>query len=202
VRYLLEILAFTFGANYSSLIVALCNGTPATEDSATSLLSTTERANLLHHSFAVNTLLRKIPSNTLSTVPRATIDSGYTSLIEPASFLSTFCESYVLQLISAYAYHQCKPSQWNSTLVRYWSRKSRSGFKDTLSTHAHLIAVIAPNEHVQGLLGRALERYQDERGLKGFRMVNYYWPRREGCEDLEKVIGSLVKRGRAVPSYI
>jgi hypothetical protein len=150
----------------------------------------------------VNTLLQKIPQNTLTTVPQATKESVYTSVIVPASCLDICCEYYLLELISTYAYHQSNPLRWNSTLVGFWSHKSRSDFKDTLSTHAHLIPVIAPNEQVQFLLGRALERYQTERGLQGFRSVRYYWPRRKGYEELVGVVASHVKRRRLVPSYI
>jgi hypothetical protein len=38
-------------------------------------------------------------------------------------------------------------------------------WRDALSTHAHLIAVISPNEKVQLLLGKALVKYQEEMGL-------------------------------------
>jgi hypothetical protein len=109
--YLLEILAFTLGADYDSLNSALNDQTPAIAESTTSILSSSERKDLLRLSQAVNTLLQKIPQNTLTTVPQATKESVYTSVIVPASCLDTCCESYLLELISTYAYHQSNPSR-------------------------------------------------------------------------------------------
>jgi hypothetical protein len=84
-------------------------------------------------------------------------------------------------------------------LIGYWSRNPDHGpiyhgVKSALSTHAHLIAVISPNEKVQKLLGKALVRYQEDQWFRVKKEIGYFWPMREEATDLVSALRAHVGR--------
>ncbi|KAF1937507.1 hypothetical protein EJ02DRAFT_458677 [Clathrospora elynae] len=200
--YLLEILAFTLGANIDALTAALHHRAPVNEGT-TSLLTAPEHAHLLCLAQTVQHLQQKTVRNELNTMAPPCMTEALHKILCPAQELAsdTF-EAYALDLIASYNDHQCDPHKWLHTLVGYWKRNPvlicgapLAEWKYTLSTHAYLIAAIAPTQRVQQVLGNALERYQEEQKVTGFKYVCYYWPRREGYADLAMLLKERERRG-------
>jgi hypothetical protein len=113
-RYLIEILGFTFGVNFDEVNTAYYSRTVSKK--TTSLLGTTEQAELLHISRTIDDLLKEQSRNALSTVPRAPKQEIYNNVIIPA-FLSL--EAYTIDLLATYAHHQCNPCFWNHTCASH-----------------------------------------------------------------------------------
>jgi hypothetical protein len=196
-RYLLEIIGFTFGVNFDELNTDYYSRTVS--EKTTSMLSPSEQAELLHISKTINDLLKEQSRNALNTVPLAPKQEINDNVLISAPFSS---EAYTLDLLATYAHHQCNPCCWNHTLVGYWARNPENrpvrmrndDWKDTLSTHAHFIAVISPNEKVQLLLGKALVKYQEEMGLKLKRESAYFGHTREKATHLVTALRNHVGR--------
>lgn len=72
--------------------------------------------------------------------------------------------------------------------------------KHTLSAHAHVICAISPNDHVQMVLGAALEEYQRERKFTDVRYQGSYSPIRGGFEDLARMLQSHSNQQRKRPA--
>ena len=185
-RYIVEIVGFTFDADYSLLNqalgqTALTTSTPPTN----SILTPDERAELLGLVTLIQELNEKISAAGTQwlTVRSADREAVADAVIRPALYLG-LPVSYALELVSTYALHQCDESKRSLSLISqrkpYFYSIFRSlsflgpfniilgMFTDELWSHAHIVGIAAPNEEVRMVLGNSMHAYQKEvLGIKG-----------------------------------
>jgi hypothetical protein len=170
-RYLIEVLAFTFEADMTIFNAAL--GQIA--DTKTTL-SQAEHASLLALAHLIRSLRAKVGQPEWLTIP----DSDFTMVIEAVSKpvkLLKLPDNFVFKLIASYADHQCDPSKRAMTLVAQripWLAKYRSVWGDrlralgaTVRSHVDVARLVAHDEGVRKLLGEAMIKWQEKRGLEG-----------------------------------
>ncbi|KAF2787872.1 hypothetical protein K505DRAFT_329364 [Melanomma pulvis-pyrius CBS 109.77] len=184
-RYLLEIMAFTFQADFALLDCALDQHTLSTSASISttnSILTEDERFELLRLARTIKDLYGKTRGyqwlNTLDSDRSAVTDA----IAKPAVILS-LDGSYILQLISTYADHQCDETKRKHTLISlslpYPLRLFRHltpflySLGHHLDSHARIIAATAPHEEVRIVLGNAMKVFQEEE--LGIKKVPYFW---------------------------
>jgi hypothetical protein len=98
------------------------------------------------------------------------------AISKPVKFLK-FHDSFVFKLLASYADHQCDPSRWTMTVVAQripWFAKYRSVWGDglralgaTVRSHIDVAQLATNDEGVRKLLGEAMIKWQERRGLKG-----------------------------------
>lgn len=84
------------------------------------------------------------------------------------------CPAYVLDLISTYADHGCKPELWNYTLIAHWSPTGWKFFKYltwqylswSIVSHAHVIEKVSMSEEYMMVLESGIEKFQSQKGLR------------------------------------
>lgn len=197
-RYIIEIMGFTFDADFSLLNEALGQTASTISTSPTnSILTPAEHAELLSLITLIEELKAKI-SNTSTqwlTVRSSDREAVANAVIRPALYLG-LPASYVLELISTYASHQCNKSKRHLSLISqrkpYFYSLFRSLaflgpfnivlglFTNELWSHAHIINIAAPNEEVRIVLGKAMHVYQ--RQVLGIQEVQHIEKVFEGDE--------------------
>jgi hypothetical protein len=188
-RYMIEIMGFTFCADFQLLNDALGQPsislsfdssptTTTTSSPATSILTPAERAELLRLALLLPFFTTKLERNQWITVRDADRNAVVNAIIKPAIRLGLTPEG-IMRLLNSYATHQCKESERRHTLI---SRQTPClmplirlfsflgpfnlwllclGIE--LNYHAHIIASAAPSEEVRLLLGTAMQVYQEKR---------------------------------------
>ena len=198
-RYLIEIIAFTFDADFEQLNSALGHNT-AIISRETTILREREKTELLRVSAIVKDLHQKLLYNRFNTTLKRDRDAVLEAIIKPLMGLKNlrFDSDYALDLISTYADHQCHPSKRKYTLIslqtprflRFIPSPSTGWLRSNLTSHAKFISAVSPNETVQVALGRALADHQDKLGLKEIPPEDYCLARK-GFSDLRKTLQPL-----------
>ncbi|KAF2655586.1 hypothetical protein K491DRAFT_692787 [Lophiostoma macrostomum CBS 122681] len=191
-RFMIEILGFTFNADFTLLNEALCQSSRTDIATTTSVLSREEHRELLHLSQLTltareeikgvwGTLDHKFPDRRQ---PNADYEALASKIVKPAIQWSTnsarFDSAYVLELISTYAAHRCGPdkrstatpvSQRKSNFLGFFRRLGLRGLyhdfvAPTLWNHAAAIEHVASTDSVKTILNGATKRYEvEELGL-------------------------------------
>jgi hypothetical protein len=176
-RYVIEIMAFTFDADFSLLNRAL--GQPPI--SPDSILTSSERANLLDLATLMQDLEAKILGSgrlggtqffAIRTQDREAVADA---VIRPALYLGLRA-GYMLEIISAYATHQCNPSKRSFSFIErkkpylysFWRSLEFLGpfnfvlgiFTNDLWACAKVIEAVAEQEEVRIILANAMDGYQ------------------------------------------
>jgi hypothetical protein len=100
----------------------------------------------------------------------------YDAVIVPSKFFG-LCPAYILDLISTYADHGCKPELWIHMLIAHWSPKGWKFFKYmtwkylrwSVMGHAHIVEKVSMSEEYRMVLGSGLEKFQSQRGLRDLK---------------------------------
>jgi hypothetical protein len=169
-RYLLEIMAFSFHADYALLNHAL--GQHSASISITkSTLTDDERVELLRLALISKDLYGKHRSYQRLNTRDSDRSDLADAIVIPALQLD-LSESYILELISTYAEHQCDETKRGHTLISVnipyplWVFRHLTlflmSFGHHLDSHARIIEAVASNEDVRIVLGNAMKAYQEE----------------------------------------
>jgi hypothetical protein len=173
-RFLIEIIAFSFGVSTIRLSAALgdpfapfmsASKTSSGLASNPSILSDRERGKLLHLARLVQHLHRKNQNDELHTTQNAFRSEVYGSIIKPAKDLNIY-PAFALELIANYADHYC--IYWDCTLLaqrrpsilefRHWVL--RNVFLSALND-VTLIITKEENIEVYRILANGLVEYQN-----------------------------------------
>ncbi|KAF2445434.1 hypothetical protein P171DRAFT_484115 [Karstenula rhodostoma CBS 690.94] len=177
-RYILELLAFTFDADFLLLNEAL-GQTPSPMNS-NSILTEVEHAELLRLSTFVQDLgtdLPRLPSTWIS--QSEGVAAVKTAILNPSTKLVSRKQTpWMLAIISTYAAHRCQPErralsyleQNKPLMYNLFRRMTFLGlfnspmclFGAKLCEHTCMIRKMAPNDRVRDVLKRAVEDYQRE----------------------------------------
>jgi hypothetical protein len=165
-RYLLEIIAFTFGVDCDKLNGALKQ---ETSGPTTSILGIQERFDLHVLSLTIQRLHLKVMKDEWKGVLRTTKEYVLRTLVGLA--LGNEYHALALDLLASYADYQGNPTKWRNTLMGYWSQRWKRCNRQrravqSLVSHARLVPLIAPNEEVERLFAHTIEGYQKEKKLK------------------------------------
>lgn len=188
-RYLIEIVAFTFNSDYALLNQALGQPTFANfVPTKNSILTEDERVELLRLALISKELYGKHRGHQFLTTRDSDRRALADGIIKPAIVLD-LAASYILELISTYANHQCDVAKRNHTLISLnapqplWLFRKLTFFLwffgEHFDAHSRIISAISPNEGVRIMLGDAMRRFQEnDLGIK--RFSNSYsgddWP--------------------------
>ncbi|KAF1953550.1 hypothetical protein CC80DRAFT_595752 [Byssothecium circinans] len=177
-RYLIELMGFTFDADFALLNAAMPTPT-TTPSSTTSILSADERAKLLRLSLLLKELAPKFTrgSTRWLTVRRSERTTIIDVIRDPAEDLK-ICPAYVLKLISTYAKHQCDPNKRSQSSIErskfpfhgFWTYFTFLGenclplwlLSEELWSHARIIDRATLDEEVRIVLANAFEVYKEE----------------------------------------
>lgn len=204
-RYLVEITAYSFNADFVLLNHALGQPTSSTSASISatnSTLTENERVELLRLALISKDLYGKHRGHELLT----TLDSDRRAIANAIlipSIILDLSESYILQLISTYADHQCDEHRRENTLISQripqplclYRRLTLFlySFSQQMNAHTRIILASTPNEDARMVLGEATRVFQQEElGIKSLpycdekRWPNYFGP----WHDLKKAIRS------------
>ncbi|KAH7094540.1 hypothetical protein FB567DRAFT_6031 [Paraphoma chrysanthemicola] len=194
-RYLIEILAFTFDADMTILNAALGQS----EDDATVLIEN-ERASLLALSHLIRSMNAKVGNSEWLTVP----DNDYTTVLEavskPVKFLKVRVEeSFVFGLLASYVDHECDPARRTMTLVAQripGLLKFRSVWGDpllmlgaTVRSHVDIVLLITESESIRKVLGEAIIKWQERRGLQSL-VIQSTVQATHGYWEMAKAVGA------------
>ncbi|KAJ4357255.1 uncharacterized protein N0V89_001830 [Didymosphaeria variabile] len=180
-RFVIEILAFTFDANFSLVNQALGQSSSTTIQTTTTILSESEHAELLRLSNLAKSV-RKEMRRTWGTLdfdrrrPNEDHETLASMVVRPAIYYEVDAP-YMLELISTYAAHRCEPnnrskfslvSQDKPYCYGFFRRLGFLGpfnlvmtiFGQTLWLHAIAIKTLAPNEEVRAVLNDAMKEYE------------------------------------------
>lgn len=187
-RYLIEIMTFTFNADFALLNQALGQHTlptPASTSTTDSTLSEDERVELLRLARISKDLYEKQTGHKWLTTRDSDRRAIADAIVIPALQLE-LSPSYILQIISTYADHQCDETKRKYTLISLnvlyplWLSRRLTFllglFGHHLHSHARIIRATAPDEHVRIVLGNAMKVFQEEE--LGFKNVPILWPDR------------------------
>jgi hypothetical protein len=180
-RYVIEIMAFTFDANFSLLNIAL--GQPSYPKNST--LTPTERAKLLE----LATLMIELKTRVTKGGPMSYGGTQFLSVrsrdretiadavLRPALHLGA-SGGYLLEFIGGYAVHQCDPSKRDFSFIsrrkpyfyRFWRSLEFLGpfnitlgiFTNDLWGCAKVIEGVVDNEDVRIILAEAMNVYQKD----------------------------------------
>jgi hypothetical protein len=190
-RYLMEVLAFTFEAEMTTFNAAL-----GQIENIKTTLSEAEHASLLALALLIRSMRAKVGKPEWLTIPNDDCTTVIKAVSKPVKFLN-LPNSFVFKLLASYADHQCDPSRWTMTLVAQripWLTRYRSIWGDglralraTVRSHVDVARLIAHDEEVRKLLGEAMIKWQERRGLEGLVIEG-----RDGstgdCWDLVKAV--------------
>ena len=195
-RYILEILAITFSANFDTLNRALQD---PTSEGTTTILCDEERSELL----ALSGLVRKCHDQ-LHRVPEIRIEAEdemtlSDEISQPGLQLEYNLSEYALELIEWYGSYTraCGNSHtWQYTIPGYWEKNPTMGFnnlKESMRTFSLIIEHTAPSQHVFDILHEAWDVCREKRGLECehefLRSSNpIYWARRNGYDLMGSIL--------------
>jgi hypothetical protein len=158
-RFLVEILAMTFGANFDELNAALYNISPPS--GTNTILCDSERADLL----ALSNLVRKVHGcflrNEKTMIDRRDEKKLCASIIQPAQSLhhDPSLPTFSLDVIGWYGEQVRSPSgtRWTSTIIGWWETNPYpylgiGKVRESMQAFWNLIIYIAPNDKVHGVL--------------------------------------------------
>ncbi|KAF2184902.1 hypothetical protein K469DRAFT_708678 [Zopfia rhizophila CBS 207.26] len=189
-RYLIEIMAFTFNADFALLNHALGQHTLPTSASISttnSTLTDDERVELLRLALISKDLYRKQRGHQLLTTRDSDRRAVTDAIVIPALQLE-LSAGYILELISTYADHRCDETKREYTLISLNIPYPLCLFRHLtlllalfghhLHSHARIISATAPNEDVRIVLGNAMKVFQEEElGIKKVpHCRNDRWP--------------------------
>ncbi|KAF2707292.1 hypothetical protein K504DRAFT_54231 [Pleomassaria siparia CBS 279.74] len=189
-RYMTEIMAFTFSADFALLNHALGQPTLPTSASMSttnSILTEDERAELLRLALIIPDMYWRRSGHQLLTGHDSDRQAVIDALSRPALHFSLSI-SYIFLLVNSYADHRCDETKrgcmWMSrTIVRpLWLSRRLTfllhKFRQHLHAHVCIIAATAPDEHVRIMLGKAMKTFQEEElGIKKLTPSRYQtWP--------------------------
>lgn len=197
-RYIIEIMAFTFGVDMTKLNPALGMRARAKtwKKQRASTLFQEERNRLYHLSYIIKRLHRQTLQiewigEFLLEEYKITIRE---EIVKPARSLD-IREDYALDLISTYADHQCDPARWKYTLLARWSPRGWNFWKWwyydylawALESHANLIGDVV-NGEVRLILGQHLDGFRRRRVFRCLKPTGFEFQVRKGFEKLELAI--------------
>ncbi|PSN65652.1 hypothetical protein BS50DRAFT_646008 [Corynespora cassiicola Philippines] len=207
-RYIIEIMGFTFDANFSLLNEALGQTGNTSSSAANSILSPDERARLLNLATLIQEVEAKISDKSAqwlavrSSERKAIADA----VIRPALYLG-IPAGYCLEMVSTYADHQCDGRKRSLSFVSkripylFCTLKSLEFlgvFNLTMRVfHGHLwlnaciTEFVAFNEEIQVVLANAIDIYQKEvLGIKRIYHLNMYLK----AQNWEDVVETLISK--------
>ncbi|CAE6999746.1 hypothetical protein PTTW11_00947 [Pyrenophora teres f. teres] len=189
-RYLIEIVAYALDANFDELNTALYKQSITYHTNT--ILSSAERAELLHLSRLIQELCGKTRSNQANTMKRTDMMQVYTAVSYPAMWIGLGEDA--LDLVASYADYaedaNVENARRSKTLLAHWAcnQNRTNGERDmkaSLNSCTRAIEKISfPNGNVQCVLRRALEKYQQESGIEPVEYGSICYPVREGYSDL------------------
>ncbi|KAF2475952.1 uncharacterized protein BDR25DRAFT_379579 [Lindgomyces ingoldianus] len=198
-KYLIEIIAFTFGADFGQLNSMLDQNADVASR-GTTILREEEKVELMRLSTLVENLRQKMLYNQFNTTLKRDRDIITDAIIKPAIEIS-LDPDYAMDLISTYADHQGDPTKRKFTLVslytpmflRFKPYPATVDLRKTLISHAKVISAISLNESIQVALGKALADFQEKLGFKTIPDVynDYCWPVRIGFWNLKNALEPL-----------
>ncbi|KAF2180435.1 hypothetical protein K469DRAFT_714815 [Zopfia rhizophila CBS 207.26] len=189
-RYLIEIMAFTFNADFALLNHALGQHTLPTSASISitnSTLTEDERVELLRLALITKDLYGKQRGHQLLTTRDSDRRAVADAIVIPTLHLE-LSAGYILELISTYADHQCDETKREYTLISLNIPYPLCLFRHLtlfldlfghhLHSHARIISATASDEHVRIVLGNAMKVFQEEElGIKKVpHCDNNKWP--------------------------
>lgn len=130
-KYLIEIMAFTFGADFEQLN-SMLGQNAAIDSRETTILSKEEKEELMRLSTLVEDLRQKMLHNQFNTTLKRNRDIITEAIVKPAKDIRLEPD-YIMYLVSTYATHQCDPSKRKFTLVSRYT-PSFLRFRSSLST--------------------------------------------------------------------
>lgn len=191
-RYLVEIVAFKFGADFNELNVAIGQ---SSESTTTSILTPEDRTEIFRLACLVKTLHGKTMRNEINTIPGKHKLGLYWKISQPAMEVDYHLPALALDLVGSYTDHQCEPSKWGNIVVGHWfNTRWNTSTERTLNTHAYLISAIAPADEVQMILGGALEEFQREKILTNIKHTPCLYPEKEGYSELRTILNNHYSR--------
>jgi hypothetical protein len=191
-HYLMEIIAFALDVNFDELNSALYK--QPIESNTNTILTDEEREELLHLSRFVQKLSEKMRRNQINTAVRAEVKEANAVISNPATTIGLRC--YAVDLVASYAEYaedaDIETARRTKTLLAHWTCNPKDWATDTdrdlkgsLNSCARAIEVVAyPKEEAQHVLGRALERYQQECGVEAVKYKSWCHPTRDGIYEL------------------
>jgi len=159
-RFLIEIVAITFNADFDSLNAALYN-IPIPENTNT-ILCDSERADLVAQSSLVRKVHRHFLDNTKTHISQRDERAICSTITLPVAPLRAYYPHFTLDMIGWYGEETRHPSgtRWTSTLPGHWDTNSL-GYYDQeqvmscMRSLFHIIKDIAPNDKVHDVLREA-----------------------------------------------
>ncbi|RMZ72062.1 hypothetical protein GMOD_00007053 [Pyrenophora seminiperda CCB06] len=185
-RFLIEIVAITFGANFDELNAALYNIPPPSDTNT--ILCDSERADLL----AQSNLVRKVHGCFLrdeqTRIHRRDEKKLCATIIQP---VETLVKGYVvckfsLDVIGWYG-EQVRLSsgtRWTSTIIGWWKTNpfpyedEKKQVEESMESFLLFIICIAPNDKVHSVLREAWDDSRRRCGMGKLEQAKYLWPTR------------------------
>jgi hypothetical protein len=178
-RWLTEIMAFTFEAD-PELLAAGVQQSIDTPVEMPSILSDEERATLLDLAHLIKSVHARIdPDAKLFIIRQSITQSNQIRHIEAISkpaYALDLDQAYVMEVLSSYTGHQCRPEARSHTLVsigfspRFRRLKEllwlgRPYLNDTLAAHARIVARAAISDDVCRVLEGAMVEFKERNGV-------------------------------------
>ena len=197
-RFLIEIVAITFNADFDSLNAALYN--IPVSDNTNTILCDSERADLVAQSSLVRKVHAHFVDNTKTRISQEDERAIYSTITLPVALLRAYHYStfphftafphFTLDMIGWYGEETRHPSgtSWTSTLPGHWDTNSL-GYYDQeqvmfcMRSLFHIIKDIAPNDKVYDVLREAWDTCRRRGGWPMDTLLGdskICWPMRKG----------------------
>ncbi|KAH7122779.1 hypothetical protein B0J11DRAFT_437329 [Dendryphion nanum] len=149
-RYIIELMAFTFDADFTTLNNAL-GQSPNSISASHSILDDDEKAELLRLALISKDLYKRLGETRWDNSQESDREALAENIVKPALLLR-LCEGYIMDILSAYANHRCDKTKRNETtisretprpvwIVGFWML-DLVVFGRHLRAHEHIIAAV------------------------------------------------------------
>jgi hypothetical protein len=199
-RFVIEILAVTFNANFDMLNAAIYN-MPAPYGTNT-ILCDSERADLLTQSELIRKVHGHFLRNAKTTIDRKDEEEICATIVQPIRNLETepsglWC--FCLDMIGWYGEEVRSPSgtRWTCTIPGYWQANPYPYYgteyvEQSMSSFLKVIEYMALNDEVHKVLWKAWNDARRRCGLCQLEPARLCWPVRKVYNDLRSSLWELV----------
>ncbi|KAJ4350966.1 hypothetical protein N0V95_004250 [Ascochyta clinopodiicola] len=194
-RYVLEIIAITFNANFDKLNTAIHG--QATPSQTSSILSNQERSDLYKLSLLVRKVHKQLSDRQISTVDEEDEEKLRNAVFRPAADITGYSSSscIVLDLIAWYGEHAHHRTQWSDTIPGCWETDDthigtfggltfEPLFIRNMEELKGLISLYSDSDSVEAVLNVAFENCRRRCCLPAIELIPLFWLVRPGYEAL------------------
>ncbi|KAF9701945.1 hypothetical protein EKO04_000422 [Ascochyta lentis] len=200
-RYVLEIIAITFNADFDKLNAALYKQKIAEQTS--SILCDQERADLYRLSTIVRKVHKQLRDRQISTVDEEDESTIRNCIIMPAASVSGYRNTActILDLVGWYGEHAHHRTQWSDTIPGFWEsddthvglfegRMDELYFVKAMEALKGMIYLFCGSDSVEQVFIRAFENCRRRCGLLPVTHTTIFWLVRPGYDRLTRAVAS------------